>query len=62
MYSNEISDILRDNNYKIDSKTYINILKNSSQINHIIYEPFDDYYEMWDCFGSYFRFKIFFKR
>ena len=62
MYSNEISDILCDNNYKIDSKTYINILKNSSQINHIIYEPFDDYYEMWDCFGSYFRFKIFFKR
>lgn len=62
MYSNEILDILRDNNYKIDSKTYINILKNSSQINHIIYEPFDDYYEMWDCFGSYFRFKIFFKR
>lgn len=62
MYSNEISDILRNNNYEIDSKTYINILKNSSQINHIIYKPFDDYYEMWDCFGSYFRFKIFFKR
>lgn len=62
MYSNEISEILCNNNYEIDSKTYINILKNSSQINHIIYEPFDDYYEMWDCFGSYFRFKIFFKR
>lgn len=62
MYSNEISEILRNNNYEIDSKTYINIVKNSSQINHIIYKPFDNYYEIWDCFGNCFRFKIFFKR
>lgn len=58
MYSEEITELLRDKNYRdknynIDSKTYIHMIHSSPQINHIIYKPFDDYYEMWDCDGTY---------
>ena len=59
MYSEEITELLRDKNYNIDSKTYIHMIYSSSQINHIIYKPFGDYYEMWDCDGTYWKYKVY---
>lgn len=35
MYSHEIDDVMRNNNYKIPSSLYMNICKNSPQINGI---------------------------
>lgn len=46
MYSEEITQLLKNRNYNIDSKTYVNIIHSSPQINHIVYKPFGDYYEM----------------
>ena len=59
MYSEEITELLRDKNYNIDSKTYIHMTRSSQQINHIIYKPFDDYYEMWDRKGTYWKYKVY---
>lgn len=33
--------------------------RSSPQINHIIYKPFGDYYEMWDCDGTYWKYKVY---
>ena len=62
MFSEEILDILKRHDHRIDSKTYINIIKNSPQINHIIYKPFGDYYEAWDDNGIYFLFSVYYKK
>lgn len=59
MYSHEITELLDRKNYNIDSKTYINMIRSSPQINHIIYKSFDDYFEMWDEKGLYWKFKVF---
>lgn len=60
MYSEEITQLLKNRNYNIDSKTYVNIIHLSPQINHIIYRPFDDYYEMWDKDGYYWKYSVYF--
>lgn len=58
MYSYEISNIMHEYNNSIDASTYINIIQTSPQINHIIYKPFEDYYEMWDKDGNYWKFTV----
>lgn len=47
MYSHEITNIMNQQNFNIDHNTYINIIQTSPQIDHVIYKPFGDYYEMW---------------
>jgi hypothetical protein len=42
MYSHEIQRILEENNYNIDSETYIDICQSSPQICHVKYDPFQD--------------------
>ena len=59
MYSYEISDILKNNNYIIDSETYINIIQTSPQINHIKYLPCSGSFEMWSDVGEYWNYKVF---
>ena len=59
MYSWEIDEILKNNNFNIDSGTYINICNTSPQINYIKYEPYGQYFEMWDCNGKYWKFKVY---
>lgn len=60
VYSEEITELLKDKNYIIDSKTYIDIIRSSPQVNHIVYKPFGDYYEMWDSDGMYWKYKVYF--
>ena len=59
MYSHEIRNILKNNNYIIDSETYINIIQTSPQINHIKYSPYSDSFEMWSDSGEYWNYKVF---
>lgn len=58
MYSYEITNIMQQHNNNINANTYINIIRSSPQINHIIYKPFGDYFEMWDKDGCYWKFTV----
>lgn len=60
MYSYEIDNILRENNYNISSSTYKTILS-SPQIDHVKYSPYGDCFEVWTSDGCYWKFKIYLK-
>lgn len=61
MYSYEISQILSENNYNIDSKTYLHICSTSPQLTHIRYDAWSNSMEMWDNEGNYWKFNIYYK-
>lgn len=47
MYSYEINDKLKSENYNINPDTYIHICKTSPQILRVNYEPFDENFSIW---------------
>ena len=57
MYSYEIDQILKENNYNIPSTTY-QIVLSSPQINHVKYSAYSDVFEIWTNDGWYWKFKI----
>ena len=59
MYSVEIQKILEENNYNIDSETYIDICQNSPQICHVKYDDFQDNFLIETSDGYQFYFKVF---
>lgn len=58
MYSHEISNILKENNYNIPSSVY-EIILSSPQIDHVKYSPYGDYFEIWTNDGCYWKFRIY---
>lgn len=46
MYTWEIEQIMQQNNYNIDSETYINICLSSPQINHVEYYSYENCFEI----------------
>ena len=58
MYSYEIDQILKSQNYSIDSKTYLNICNTSPQIIRVKYESFGDYFDMYTNDNCYWNFKV----
>lgn len=59
MYDWEITQILQQNQYNIDSETYLYICSTSPQLNHIKFELYGNYVEMWSEDGTYFRFTVY---
>lgn len=59
MYSYEISNILIENNYNIPSNIYEMILS-SPQIDHVKYDSYGDYFEIWTDDGCYWKFTIYY--
>ena len=59
MYSYEISQILLENNYNIDSETYLHILSSSPQIRSVSYKPYGDYFEIVDDEHNYWKFTVY---
>lgn len=59
MYSWEISQTLLENNYNIDSETYLHILKTSPQIRSVGYKPYGDYFEIVDDEYNYWKFTVY---
>lgn len=57
MYSHEISELLKYNNYVISIKDYIKICQ-SSQITKIKYSPFSNNYEVWTNDNYYYKFFV----
>ena len=61
MYSWEITQTMKDYDYCIPSNVYLDITENSSQINHVTFNPWDSSFEMWDEHGEYWNFKVYYK-
>ena len=59
MFSWEIDKILKENNFEINAETYIQIVYTSPQINHIKYQSFGDYFEIWTDDRYCWKFKVF---
>ena len=59
MYSHEIELAMKNNNYNIDSKTFMNILQTSPQIDHTRYNAYDKTYELWTRDGLYAKFTVY---
>lgn len=59
MYSYEISQLFLENNYHIDAKTYLYIIKTSPQIRHVAYKAFGNYFEIVDDQNNYWKFTVF---
>lgn len=58
MYSWEISQLLAEKNYNIDSETYLYICSTSPQLNHIKYDAWSNSFEMWDE-ENYWKFNVY---
>lgn len=59
MFSHEISGIMESCHYNIDSKTYINILLSSPQLDGVKFDPYNHSYEMWDEENNYWKFTVY---
>ena len=58
MYSYEIDQVIKSQNYNMDSKTYLHICKSSSQIVHVKYEPFENNFNIWTNDNYHWTFKV----
>lgn len=59
MYSHEIEQILKNQNYNIDSETYVNICDTSAQISKAKYNSYNDKYELWTSDNYYWKFSVY---
>ena len=59
IYSYEISQLLAENNYNIDSETYLHICSTSPQLIRIKYDAWSDNFEMLDRENNYWKFKVY---
>ena len=59
MYSNEIDQTIKSNNYIIDSNTYVHFCNTSPQISRVKYEPFDNKYDIWTNDNYYWKINVY---
>ena len=58
MYSYEIDQTLKSQNYSISPETYIHICKTSPQIVRTKYEPYEDNFNVWTNDSYHWIFKV----
>lgn len=60
MYFWEINNLLKNKGYRIGGDDLLKIIsvEENPQINHIIYNPFDNSYDIWDIQGNHFHFSV----
>lgn len=59
MYPEELKRFIEGRNNKLggeDLLKVINIIENP-QLSHIIYNPYNNNYQMWDRYGNYYEFE-----
>lgn len=59
MYSHEIDQTLKSENYNIRSDTYLRICDSSPQITHIKYDPYSDSFELWSTDNYYWKINVY---
>jgi hypothetical protein len=59
MYSWELKNFINERNKYLGGDDLLKIisLKENPQLNHIIFNPYNNIYEMWDNCGNYYNFK-----
>lgn len=58
MYSYEIDQTIKTQDYNIDSKTYIYICQSSPQILRVKYDPFENNFNIWTNDNYHWTFKV----
>lgn len=58
MYSYEIDNKLKSENYNLNTDTYIQICKTSPQIIRIKYEQFENNFDIWTNDNYHWTFKV----
>lgn len=58
MYSWEIQEFLKERGYYIGGDDLLKLIsvEENPQLNHIVYNPYDNTYDMWDKDGNHFHF------
>ena len=58
MYPWELDKFIKDRNYKLGGDDLLKAIsiKENPQLNHIVYDPYNQSYEMWDYEGNYYHF------
>ena len=59
MYPEELKRFIEERNHRLGGE---DLMKASSpqenpQLDHIMYNPFENKYQMWDCYGNYYEFE-----
>jgi len=58
MYSNEIQALLDRNNHTISPEVYRDIVISSSQIDHVRYDPYQEFFQAWTDDGYSWEFRV----
>ena len=60
MYPHELEQYINSRNGKLTSAevAFVTDINLHPQLNHITYNPWDSSYNMWDCEGNHYHFKI----
>ena len=59
MYPEELKKFIEEHKYKLggDDLTKATSPRLNPQLNHIMYNPFENKYQMWDEYGNYYEFE-----
>lgn len=60
MYDNELETYLQKNNHNISHEQYLYICQTCTQIRHIEYKPYGDYFELVSDNNQHFSFKVYY--
>lgn len=58
MYSDEIAEFLKAECNYISADDYVNIIRQSPQIDHVIFNPYTDVFSSWTTDGYCFNFQV----
>ena len=58
MYPNELGQFIRESNYQLEGCDLLKAtsLEENPQLNHILFNPYENKYKMWDKEGNYYEF------
>lgn len=62
MYSWEIDRVMKENNFVLESKTYLQICNTSSQLSHIKFTSYYNFFEIWTNDNYYWKFSVYYNR
>ena len=59
MYPEELKRFIEERNHKLGGNDLLKVIsiEENPQLNHIIYNPYSNSYEMWDRYGNYYTFE-----
>lgn len=60
MYPEELKRFIQSKNNYLGGNDLIKAtsIQENPQLNHIHYNPFNNQYQMWDCYGNYYEINV----